>query len=321
MPTSNNGAPINPTIGSTLGTNRDQYSSGARKSADSRKANTNLMIGFAKAMTDEEVNAAAEYFGSMKWTPWIRVVETDTVPRNRIAGGMFVPLPGQETEPIGQRIIEMPANPERTDLRDPRSPFIAYVPVGSLNRGEALVTTGGAGKTIVALMAALVAMENGFQVAFMAPTEILAEQHLATLSRCLSMTKYRVALLSGRVTAADRRTLLPSIERGDVHLVVGTQALVQDQVTFHALSLVIIDEQHRFGVMQRAMLATKGLHPDVLVMTATPIPRTLALTECGDMEVSVIRGLPPGRQPVKTLVKPESRRDEVYDLVREHVES
>jgi ATP-dependent DNA helicase RecG len=177
----------------------------------------------------------------------------------------------------------------------------------------------GAGKTIVALIAALVAMENGFQVAFMAPTEILAEQHLATLSRCLATSRYRVALLSGRVTAADRRTLLPSIERGDVHLVVGTHALVQDQVKFRALSLVIIDEQHRFGVMQRAMLAAKSLHPDVLVMTATPIPRTLALTECGDMDVSVIRGLPPGRQPVRTLVKPESRRDEVYALVREHI--
>jgi ATP-dependent DNA helicase RecG len=177
----------------------------------------------------------------------------------------------------------------------------------------------GAGKTIVALLAALVAMENGFQVAFMAPTEILAEQHLATLSRCLATTRFRVALLSGRVTAADRRTLLPSLERGDVHLVVGTHALVQEQVKFRALALVVIDEQHRFGVMQRAMLAAKSLHPDVLVMTATPIPRTLALTECGDMDVSVIRGLPPGRQPVRTLVKPESRRDEVYALVREHV--
>jgi ATP-dependent DNA helicase RecG len=177
----------------------------------------------------------------------------------------------------------------------------------------------GAGKTMVALLAALVAMENGFQVAFMAPTEILAEQHLATLSRCLATTRYRVALLSGRVTAAERRTLLPSLERGDVHLVVGTHALVQEQVKFRALALVIIDEQHRFGVMQRAMLANKSLHPDVLVMTATPIPRTLALTECGDMDVSVIRGLPPGRQPVRTLVKPESRRDEVYALVREHI--
>jgi ATP-dependent DNA helicase RecG len=177
----------------------------------------------------------------------------------------------------------------------------------------------GSGKTIVALMAALVAMENNFQVAFMAPTEILAEQHFATLSRWLAPTRYRVALLSGKITAAERRTLLPAIARGDVHLVVGTHALVQDQVRFRALALAVVDEQHRFGVMQRATLAAKGLRPDVLVMTATPIPRTLALTECGDMEVSVIRGLPPGRTPVRTLVKPDSRRDDVYDLVRQHV--
>ena len=177
----------------------------------------------------------------------------------------------------------------------------------------------GAGKTIVALLAALVAMENGFQVAFMAPTEILAEQHFATLSRWLAATRHRVALLSGRITPAERRTLLPSIERGDTHLVVGTHALVQEHVKFRALALVVIDEQHRFGVMQRATLAAKGLHPDVLVMTATPIPRTLALTECGDMDVSIIRELPPGRKPVRTLVKPDSRREEVYDLVRQQV--
>lgn len=177
----------------------------------------------------------------------------------------------------------------------------------------------GAGKTIVAVLAALVAMENGYQVAFMAPTEILAEQHYATLVRWLGATRHRVALLSGRVTAAERRTLLPSITRGDIALVVGTHALVQEQVTFRALAMAIIDEQHRFGVLQRAMLATKGLHPDVLVMTATPIPRTLALTECGDMDVSIIRELPPGRRPVRTLVKPDSRRQEIYDLVRAEV--
>ena len=177
----------------------------------------------------------------------------------------------------------------------------------------------GAGKTIVALLAAIVAIESGFQVAFMAPTEILAEQHFGTLSRCLATTRYRVALLSGRITPAERRTLLPAIERGDIHLVVGTHALVQEQVKFRALALAVIDEQHRFGVMQRATLAAKGLHPDVLVMTATPIPRTLALTECGDMEISVIRGLPPGRKPVRTLVKPDSRREDVYDLMRREI--
>ncbi|MDP1572335.1 MAG: ATP-dependent DNA helicase RecG [Vicinamibacterales bacterium] len=174
----------------------------------------------------------------------------------------------------------------------------------------------GAGKTIVALLAALVAMENGFQAAFMAPTEILAEQHYRTIARWLSGTRFKVALLTGRVSKAARRPLMAEIERGDVHLVVGTHALVQEAVQFQALALAVIDEQHRFGVIQRATLAAKGLHPDVLVMTATPIPRTLALTECGDMEVSVIRGLPPGRRPVHTRVTPDSRRDEVYALVR-----
>jgi len=177
----------------------------------------------------------------------------------------------------------------------------------------------GAGKTIVALLAAIVAMENGYQVAVMAPTEILAEQHYRTIVRALDGKPYRVALLSGRVTAATRRDLLPAIERGEINLVVGTQALIQAHVKFKALALAVIDEQHRFGVVQRGTLAAKGSNPDVLVMTATPIPRTLALTECGDMEVSVIRGLPPGRQPIRTLIKADSRRDEVYAMMREEI--
>ena len=177
----------------------------------------------------------------------------------------------------------------------------------------------GSGKTIVALLAAVVAMDNGFQVAVMAPTEILAEQHYRTIVKVLDGRPYRAALLTGRVTAATRRDLLPAIARGEIDLVVGTQALVQEHVTFKSLALAVIDEQHRFGVLQRGTMAAKGLHPDVLVMTATPIPRTLALTECGDMEISVIRGLPPGRQPVSTIVRADSRRDEVYALVRAEV--
>jgi cytochrome c553 len=123
------------------------FKSEARKSADSRKGNTNLMIAYAKAMTDEEIKAAAVYFGAIAWTPWIKVIEASTVPKTRIAGGMFVKLEGSDTEPIGDRIIEVPDDAERTEsLRDPRSGFTAYVPAGSLKRGEALVTTGG-GKT------------------------------------------------------------------------------------------------------------------------------------------------------------------------------
>jgi cytochrome c553 len=126
----------------------NDFKNGARKSSDERKPNTYLMIGFAKSMSDDEIAAAARYFSSMPWTPWIRVVETATVPKTHIGGGMFLRLEGDEKEPIGQRIIETPVNTEATEiLRDPRSGFIAYVPVGSLKKGESLVVSGGAGKT------------------------------------------------------------------------------------------------------------------------------------------------------------------------------
>ena len=179
----------------------------------------------------------------------------------------------------------------------------------------------GAGKTIVALLAALVAMENGLQVAFMAPTEILAEQHFLNIARLLQASRFRVALLTGAISGAARRQQLAEIEAGSIHLVVGTHALVQGDVRFAQLGLVVIDEQHRFGVLQRATLRAKGLHPDVLVMTATPIPRTLALTVYGDLDVSVIRDMPPGRLPIKTVAKPESRRDEVYEFVRQQLDA
>jgi ATP-dependent DNA helicase RecG len=179
----------------------------------------------------------------------------------------------------------------------------------------------GAGKTIVALLAALVAMENGLQVAFMAPTEILAEQHYSNISRLLQASRFRVALLTGSTGSAARREQLAQVESGALQLVIGTHALVQGEVRFRQLGLVVIDEQHRFGVLQRATLRAKGLHPDVLVMTATPIPRTLALTVYGDLDVSMIRELPAGRLAVKTLAKPESRRDEVYVFVRSQLDA
>ena len=179
----------------------------------------------------------------------------------------------------------------------------------------------GSGKTIVALMAALVAMENGFQVAFMAPTEILAEQHFITIRRLLETSRFRIALLTGATTAKKRREIQAELAAGSIQLAVGTHALVEDPVGFRELGLVIIDEQHRFGVLQRATLRGKGLRPDVLVMTATPIPRTLALTTYGDLDVSVMREMPPGRHPIKTIAKPESRRDEIYDFIRPQIDA
>jgi ATP-dependent DNA helicase RecG len=178
----------------------------------------------------------------------------------------------------------------------------------------------GSGKTIVALMAAMVAMENGFQVAFMAPTEILAEQHFINIRRLLERSRFRITLLTGSTAPKRRREIQAELSGGSIHLVVGTHALVEDPVGFRELGLVIIDEQHRFGVIQRAALRAKGQHPDVLVMTATPIPRTLALTTYGDLDVSVMREMPPGRYPIKTIAKPETRRDEIYDFIRKQLD-
>ena len=178
----------------------------------------------------------------------------------------------------------------------------------------------GSGKTIVALLAALVAMESGLQVAFMAPTEILADQHYISIRGLLEPSRFRVALLTGATPAKTKRTLQAEIAGGSIQLVIGTHALVQDPLAFRELGLVIIDEQHRFGVLQRAGLRAKGLHPDVLVMTATPIPRTLALTTYGDLDVSTIREAPPGRRPIKTIVKPETRRDDIHRFVRSELD-
>jgi ATP-dependent DNA helicase RecG len=195
------------------------------------------------------------------------------------------------------------------DLQKPR-------PMNRLLQGDV-----GAGKTIVALLASLVAMENGLQVAFMAPTEILAEQHFTNISRLLQPSRFRVALLTGSTAGSVRREQLAEVQSGAINLVVGTHALVQGDVAFKQLGLVVIDEQHRFGVLQRATLREKGLHPDVLVMTATPIPRTLALTVYGDLDVSMIRELPAGRLVIKTTARPESRREEMYQFMREQLDA
>jgi len=179
----------------------------------------------------------------------------------------------------------------------------------------------GAGKTIVALLAALVAMENGFQVAFMAPTEILADQHFITIRRRLEASRFRLASLTGSVPAKRRREILAELQAGSMHMVVGTHALAEEAVAFRELGLVVIDEQHRFGVIQRAALRAKGGNPDVLVMTATPIPRTLSMTLYGDLDVSLIREMPPGRRPIATSATPESRREEAYRAIRKAIEA
>lgn len=178
----------------------------------------------------------------------------------------------------------------------------------------------GSGKTIVALLTMLMALDNGFQAALMAPTEILAQQHHAALSELLAPMQVEVALLTGSVSAAKRKELHAGLETGTISLLVGTHALLEKKVQFNNLGLVVIDEQHRFGVAQRAQMWKKNsLPPHVLVMTATPIPRTLAMTFYGDLDVSVLDELPPGRKPISTLHKFESSRTNVFELMRKEI--
>ena len=179
----------------------------------------------------------------------------------------------------------------------------------------------GSGKTIVAVIAMIAAMANGYQAALMAPTEILAEQHARNVKRLLAKTPYRVELLTGSIRSAEKRKLQQALQAGEIHACIGTQALIQDAVSFANLGLAVIDEQHRFGVMQRAELRARGISPDVLVMTATPIPRSLAMTVYGDLDVSIIDELPPGRTPIETMVFGEDQRQEVKQLISREVKA
>jgi len=203
---------------------------------------------------------------------------------------------------------------QRRVLGEIKHDMMAPTPMNRLIQGDV-----GSGKTIVALMAALVAIENDYQVAVVAPTEILAEQHYRNFELWLQKLGLKAVLLSGNMTSVDKRTSLTQIATGGVHLVVGTHAVLQEGVDFYRLGLGIIDEQHRFGVRQRAILKAKGRAPDMLVMTATPIPRTLAMTVYGDLSLSVIDELPPGRKPVKTQVVDERSRNKIYQHIRDEI--
>jgi ATP-dependent DNA helicase RecG len=193
---------------------------------------------------------------------------------------------------------------------DMRSPH----PMNRLVQGDV-----GCGKTMIALLSMVLAVENGAQAAFMAPTEILAEQHHLSFRRLLARAGYRSELLTAAVKGKERAAALERLAAGEVHIAVGTHALIQEGVTFQRLGLAVVDEQHRFGVLQRRELMAKGPAVDVLVMTATPIPRTLALTAYGDLDVSIVDERPPGRKPVRTVQRPASARREVLEMVRREV--
>jgi len=203
---------------------------------------------------------------------------------------------------------------QRRCLDEIRADMAAHAPMHRLLQGDV-----GSGKTVVSLLAACIAIHNGYQAAIMAPTEILAEQHHATIAAVCAEHGPRLCLLTGSQGKTERARRLDDIRSGNAQLVIGTHALIQDDVLFARLGFVVIDEQHKFGVMQRAEIKKKGTCPDILVMSATPIPRTLGLTVYGDLDVSVIDELPPGRTPVTTKLYNESQRREVYTLIRSTV--
>lgn len=178
----------------------------------------------------------------------------------------------------------------------------------------------GSGKTLVALMSMLIALDNGYQTAIMAPTEILAEQHLSTIRSFLGDMPVRVELLTGIVKGKKRKEIMQGLIDGSIHILIGTHAIIEDTVQFSRLGYVVIDEQHRFGVAQRARLWSKSINPPhVLVMTATPIPRTLAMTIYGDLDVSIIDELPPGRKPIQTIHRYNNQQSQLYDGIRQQV--
>jgi ATP-dependent DNA helicase RecG len=177
----------------------------------------------------------------------------------------------------------------------------------------------GSGKTLVALMAILIAIDNGYQAALMVPTEILADQHFINISKMLESLNVKVSLLTGSTSQKQRSILKEELKQSTPHLVIGTHALIQDAVKFSELGLIVIDEQHRFGVMQRSQLVEKGIHADVLVMTATPIPRTLALTAYGHLDSSVIDEMPVNRKTITTVWRFDNKADKIYQFIQEHL--
>jgi ATP-dependent DNA helicase RecG len=231
-------------------------------------------------------------------------------------------LPGIAFE-IGDRVREQvkamlpfkPTGAQKRVIKEIAGDMQAPRPMNRLLQGDV-----GSGKTIVAAEAAVIAIENGYQVAVLAPTEILAAQHGFYFRQILSKLGYVVALLTGSFTSREKGQLKKLVSEGLAHVAIGTHALLEKDVEFKKLGLAIIDEQHRFGVLQRLGLVQKGVHPDVLVMTATPIPRTLAMTLYGDLDVSVIDELPPGRKPIITKHATADRVEQVYSFLKRQVD-
>jgi ATP-dependent DNA helicase RecG len=237
--------------------------------------------------------------------------KNNAVPRNSAQEASFTQLQKRLLE----RLPFSLTTGQSGAVKEINSDMASNVPMARLLQGDV-----GSGKTLVSFLAALRAVEENAQAAIMAPTELLARQHAENAGRLLEPLGCRIAFLTGNIKAAGRKELLKNLEAGEIDIVVGTHALFSKDVTYKNLKLVVIDEQHRFGVTQRSLIMSKGDNPGLLMMSATPIPRTLAFTVFGDMDVSVIKDMPPGRKPVKTHLAKESNEKKVYDYVRKELE-
>jgi ATP-dependent DNA helicase RecG len=235
---------------------------------------------------------------------------------SRLVTGIGFALGDREREKIKAMLPFKPTGAQKRALGEIAQDMAKPNPMHRLLQGDV-----GSGKTLVAAQAAVIAVENGYQVAILAPTEILAMQHFFSFKQMFASLGYIVTMLTGSMTAREKMQIKKLIAAGLVPVVVGTHALLEEDVEFHKLGLAIVDEQHRFGVLQRLSLVQKGITPDVLVMTATPIPRTLALTAYGDLDVSIIDELPPGRKPIVTKHVTEAQVEKIYSFVRQQVDA
>ena len=243
----------------------------------------------------------------------IQSMRSDRLSKNN---GFLFPKVGERFNTFFNEKIPFPlTGAQKRVIKEIRQDTISGYQMNRLLQGDV-----GSGKTMVALMSMLLAVDNGFQACMMAPTEILARQHLATISRQTEGLNLKVAILTGSSKSKERRTALEGIASGEIDILIGTHALIEDKVQFANLGYVVIDEQHRFGVEQRARLWTKNQQPPhILVMTATPIPRTLAMTMYGDLDVSVIDELPPGRQPIRTYHYTDAARLKLWGFLRKQI--
>ncbi len=246
----------------------------------------------------------------------LQLVRKKLINKNKIKGFVFENVGAIFNQFYAEKLPFNLTNAQKRVLKEVRKDVASGAHMNRLLQGDV-----GSGKTIVALLSMLLAIDNGFQATIMAPTEILANQHFTAVSELLAGMNINVAILTGSVKVKKRREIHANLEDGSLHILVGTHALLEDKVQFKNLGIAIIDEQHRFGVKQRAKLWTKNtLPPHILVMTATPIPRTLAMSVYGDLDISVIDELPPGRKQVKTVHRFDSNRLSIFKFMKDEIE-